>query len=106
MRSTSGPHTRPNCPRERSQAAASPSTQNNLTVPFVFTWLIAAGDFQHVIAGAVEMSYVVLSGEERPWPLASEYLLPVLAGNIVGGTLVFTLTAWGQVRQEVKGGQD
>ena len=75
-------------------------------IVFVFTWLIAAGDFQHVIAGAVEMSYVVLSGEERLWPLVSEYQLPVLAGNIVGGTLVFTLTAWGQVRQEVKGGQD
>ncbi|MGR3634100.1 MAG: formate/nitrite transporter family protein [Limimaricola soesokkakensis] len=78
----------------------------NFLIVFVFTWLIAAGDFQHVIAGAVEMSYVVLSGEERLWPLVSEYQLPVLAGNIVGGTLVFTLTAWGQVRQEVKGGQD
>ena len=33
MRSTSGPPTPPNCPRERSRAAACPSEQNNLTMP-------------------------------------------------------------------------
>jgi formate/nitrite transporter FocA (FNT family) len=30
------------------------------------------------------------------------FFLPVLAGNIVGGTLVFTLLAWAQVKEEVE----
>jgi formate/nitrite transporter FocA (FNT family) len=58
-----------------------------------------------VIAGAVEMAYAVLSGDEEFWPLTASYLLPVLGGNIVGGTFVFTLTAWGQVSQEVNTGE-
>lgn len=80
----------------------SSGDHENFLIIFAFTWLIAAGDFQHVIAGAVEMSYVVLSGEGHLWPLLGSYLLPVLAGNIVGGTLLFALTAWGQVRREVE----
>jgi formate-nitrite transporter family protein len=82
----------------------SSGDHENFLIILVFTWLIAAGDFQHVVAGAVEMSYAVLAGDEELWSLVIRYLLPVLAGNIVGGTLVFTLTAWGQVSQEVKTG--
>ena len=29
------------------------------------------------------------------------FFLPVLAGNVVGGTAIFTLVAWGQVRDEL-----
>lgn len=82
----------------------SSGDHENFLIIFVFTWLIAAGDFQHVIAGTVEMAYAVLSGDREFWSLIKSYLLPVLAGNIVGGTFVFTLTAWGQVSQEVKTG--
>jgi len=32
----------------------------------------------------------------------ANFFLPVLAGNIVGGTLVFTLLAGTQVKQEVE----
>jgi formate/nitrite transporter FocA (FNT family) len=32
------------------------------------------------------------------------FFLPVLAGNIIGGTLIFTLVAWGQVRDDVEHG--
>ncbi len=68
----------------------------------IFTWLIAAGDFAHVVAGSVEMGYLVLSGQlgllEGLWG----FFLPVLAGNIVGGTVVFTMMAWAQVANELK----
>ncbi len=67
----------------------------------IFTWLIAAGDFTHVIAGSVEMAFLVLTGELGGVAAVFGFFLPVLAGNVIGGTVVFTLLAWGQVREEV-----
>lgn len=67
-----------------------------------FTWLIAAGDFTHIVAGSVEMAVLVLQGELGAGPAVFDFFLPVLAGNIIGGTLVFTLVAWGQVRDDVE----
>ncbi|GGL56006.1 formate/nitrite transporter family protein [Wenxinia marina] len=66
-----------------------------------FTWLIAAGDFTHIVAGSVEMFYVVFSGDLDAGPAILGFFLPVLLGNIVGGTAVFTAMAWGQVREEI-----
>ena len=68
----------------------------------LFTWLIAAGDFTHIIAGSVEMWFLLLRGELGLWPALTSFFLPVLLGNVVGGTAVFTLLAWGQVKAEVK----
>ncbi len=68
----------------------------------VFTWLIAAGDFTHIIAGSVEMWVLILQGELTAQPALFGFFLPVLAGNIAGGTLVFALLAWGQVKAEVE----
>ncbi len=70
-------------------------------VIIVFTWLIAAGDFTHVVAGSVEMAFLVVQGL-LPWDQAIfGFFLPVLAGNIVGGTAIFALLAFGQVRHEL-----
>ena len=70
-------------------------------IVLVFTWLIAAGDFTHVVAGSVEMAYLLVQGLLPLGQAVLGFFLPVLAGNIVGGTVIFTLMAWGQVRDEV-----
>lgn len=67
-----------------------------------FTWLIAAGDFTHIVAGSVEMAVLVIQGQLGAYGAIFGFFLPVLAGNIFGGTLVFTLVAWGQVRDDVE----
>jgi formate/nitrite transporter FocA (FNT family) len=67
----------------------------------MFTWLIAAGDFTHIIAGSVEMWVLVIQNELEATPALLRFFLPVLAGNVVGGTVVFALLAWGQVKDEV-----
>ncbi|MEW9918002.1 formate/nitrite transporter family protein [Marimonas sp. MJW-29] len=67
-----------------------------------FTWLIAAGDFTHIVAGSVEMAVLVLQGELGFNAAVLGFFIPVLAGNIFGGTLVFTLVAWGQVRDDLE----
>ncbi|MEO1552226.1 MAG: formate/nitrite transporter family protein [Pseudomonadota bacterium] len=75
---------------------------SEVLVIVLFTWLIAAGDFTHIIAGAVEMWVMVLLGDLGAAGALFGFFLPVLAGNVVGGTTVFAALAWGQVRAEVE----
>ena len=70
-------------------------------VILIFTWLIAAGDFTHIVAGSVEMAFLMLQGQLAFGPAVGNFFLPVLAGNILGGTVIFALLAFGQVRREL-----
>ena len=67
----------------------------------LFTYLIALGEFTHVIAGSVEVLYLLLTGLTDLEHALTGFLLPVFSGNVIGGTAVFTLLAWGQVKREV-----
>ena len=67
-----------------------------------FTWLIAAGDFTHVVAGSVEMAFLLVQGLLSPSDAAFGFFVPVLLGNIIGGTVIFALLAFGQVRHELE----
>ncbi|MGJ8623418.1 MAG: formate/nitrite transporter family protein [Yoonia sp.] len=70
-------------------------------VILAFTWLIAAGDFTHIVAGSVEMAFLMVQGDLAIGPALTNFFLPVLAGNILGGTVIFALLAFGQVRREL-----
>ncbi len=74
---------------------------NAFWVIVTFTWLIAAGGFTHVVAGSTEAAYLVLTGGAGVSDAVFGFFLPVLAGNVVGGTMVFAMLAHGQVRREV-----
>lgn len=74
----------------------------DVTMVIAFTWLIAAGGFAHIIAGSVEMAVLILAGELGPLEGVGGFFLPVLVGNIAGGTIVFTMMAWAQVAHELK----
>ncbi len=71
-------------------------------VILTFTWLIAVGDFTHIIAGSFEMAFLMVNGELGITAALFGFFLPVLMGNIVGGTAIFSLLAWGQVKEEIK----
>ena len=67
----------------------------------MMTWLISAGSFMHIVAGSMEGFMLVLSGA-LPWhSMITDFVLPVLAGNIVGGTALFALIAYAQVMKEI-----
>jgi formate/nitrite transporter FocA (FNT family) len=66
----------------------------------LFTYLIGIGGFTHIIVGAEEGAYLVLSGKLSVVDYATKLLAPVLLGNIVGGTLIFALINHAQVRSE------
>ncbi len=68
----------------------------------LLTYLISAAGFTHIIAGSVEAFFLALSGAAG-WDFAfGGFVVPVLIGNIVGGTALFTLIAYGQVMHEIK----
>jgi len=64
------------------------------------TWLISLAGFSHVIAGTCEAVLLVLAGEVSPARALFGFTLPALAGNILGGTVIFTSLIWAQIRIE------
>jgi formate/nitrite transporter FocA (FNT family) len=70
-------------------------------VVVAMTWLIAAGGFTHVVAGSMEAFMLALNGSLGFWAMLGEFFVPVLIGNIIGGTALFALLAYAQVMQEI-----
>ena len=70
-------------------------------VVVMMTWLIAAGGFNHVVAGSMEAFMLAFNGELGLGPMLGDFFVPVLIGNVVGGTALFALLAYAQVMQEI-----
>ena len=70
-------------------------------VVLLITYVIALAELSHVIAGAVEANFLVFLGEIGPGTAVFSFLLPTLAGNIVGGSALFALLSYAQVRREM-----
>ena len=80
-----------------------PNARNfELWVIVVFTWLIAFADMTHVIVGSMEAFLLLFSGDIGPWQMVGDFFLPALIGNIIGGTALFSLLAYAQVKREIE----
>ena len=64
-------------------------------------YTIALLGFTHVVAGSVVAIYGLLNGLCTTQEAIFTFFLPNLAGNIVGGTLLFALLSYAQVSEEV-----
>jgi formate/nitrite transporter FocA (FNT family) len=67
----------------------------------LFAYLIAAGGFAHIVAGSVEAFMLVANGQLGVGSMIVSFTLPVLLGNIVGGTVLFALLSYAQVMKEI-----
>jgi formate/nitrite transporter FocA (FNT family) len=67
----------------------------------VITWLIAAAGFMHIVAGSVEGFFLVLNGHLGLPSMILDFFIPVLIGNVIGGTALFALIAYAQVMKEI-----
>jgi formate-nitrite transporter family protein len=67
----------------------------------LMTWLIAAGGFTHIVAGSMEAYLLVLAGDWAWWQMLLDFTVPVLIGNMIGGTALFALIAYAQVMEEI-----
>ncbi len=70
-------------------------------VVVIITYIIGAGDFAHIVAGSMEAFMLVAAGSMSITALLTHFLLPVLAGNIVGGTVLFAVLSYAQVMKEI-----
>jgi len=70
----------------------------------LITYLISLFELSHVVAGSVEIFLLVFEGRLAMAEAVLRYLLPFLLGNILGGSALFALLAYGQVRDELAEG--
>jgi formate/nitrite transporter FocA (FNT family) len=70
-------------------------------VIILMTYLIVIGGFAHVVAGSFEGFMLVANGRLGLWPMLAGFEAPALIGNIIGGTLLFSMISYGQVAKEM-----
>lgn len=70
-------------------------------VVLTLTYLIALCDFTHVVAGSAETFLLLFAGKLEIARALGGLIAPALIGNVIGGTGLFALLAYAQVRQEL-----
>ena len=65
------------------------------------TYLIALGDFAHVVAGSAEAFLLLLVGDIGFGKAIFGFLVPAFIGNTIGGTALFAVLAYAQVKEEL-----
>ena len=84
----------------------SPQTKYFRFVMILFlVYFIALGDFAHVVVGSCEMAYIVMADNASFSDYFFRFLIPCGLGNVIGGTLIFTLLVYYQVAKELKQGK-
>jgi formate-nitrite transporter family protein len=73
-----------------------------LWVIVLVTYIIAVLGLTHVVAGGVEVLMLVWAGETSVPDFLLRFGVPVFLGNVVGGTGMFSVVVYAQVRAEVE----
>jgi formate/nitrite transporter FocA (FNT family) len=56
-----------------------------LAVIIIITYIVGLASLTHIIAGSVEMLFLVMVGYKTWWSIVIGYMLPTLIGNCIGG---------------------
>jgi formate/nitrite transporter FocA (FNT family) len=67
----------------------------------IMTYVIAIGGFTHIIAGSMEAFLLLVGGEVGLGHMLIGFTVPVLLGNVIGGTALFALISYAQVMREM-----
>ena len=71
-----------------------------LTIIIIITYIVGLAGLTHIIAGSVEVLFLVMVGYKTFWSILVGYMLPTLIGNCIGGV---SLTAALNHAQAVSG---
>jgi formate/nitrite transporter FocA (FNT family) len=71
--------------------------QGKLAIVVIMTYVVALGSFTHVVAGSVDVLYVVWTGNANWWSYLGNYLAPALLGNSLGGVALVSALNHAQV---------
>lgn len=79
-----------------------PSAEGNeFWVIVTLTYFLAVGDFAHVVVGSADALLLLVSGEIGLWRTFGVFMVPTFVGNVLGGTALFAVLAYSQVRKEM-----
>ena len=78
--------------------------QSRLLLIVVITYLVAIAHFSHLIAGSVEVAYLVVTHEIDLGQYFTGFFVATFLGNTVGGTSLVALLNHAPVREELDGG--
>jgi len=70
-------------------------------VILIMTYVIALGQFSHIIAGSVDCIFLVQVGKASLSDYVFVFFVPTLLGNVVGGITLVALLNYGQVAAEI-----
>jgi formate-nitrite transporter family protein len=73
-------------------------------VILIITYVVAIGQFSHLIAGSVDAFYLVEIGEAGWSDYGMRFFLPTLIGNVIGGVALVAALNYGQVANEIGSG--
>jgi formate/nitrite transporter FocA (FNT family) len=68
-----------------------------VAVIVILTYVVALGGFAHVIAGSVDVLYLVVTGQLGALEYLGGFLLPTLVGNTIGGVALVAALNHAQV---------
>ena len=68
-----------------------------MSIIIIITYLIGLGGFNHVVAGATKLLFLVVTGAESWSTFFMGFFLPTLFGNIVGGVSLVAFLGHAQV---------
>ncbi|MHB8732524.1 MAG: formate/nitrite transporter family protein [bacterium] len=68
-----------------------------VTVILIITYVVALGGFTHIVAGSVDVFYLIGTGAIAARDAALSYMLPTLAGNVLGGVALVSALNHAQV---------
>jgi formate/nitrite transporter FocA (FNT family) len=74
-----------------------------LHIIIIITYLVALGGFAHIIAGSVDVLYLVNIGAISWFTYLAGFMLPTLIGNIIGGVSLVAALNFAQVASEKLG---
>ena len=68
-----------------------------IAIIVILTYIVGLAGLTHIIAGSVEVLFLVAKGEMSWWSYVGGYMTPTLLGNILGGTSLVSALNHAQV---------
>ena len=62
-------------------------------VIIILAYTVGLADLPHIIAGSIEVFYLVCAGQAEFWSIVGHYIVPTLIGNVVGGVALVAFGA-------------
>lgn len=70
---------------------------NKIPIILILTYIVGLAKLAHVVAGSVEVLFLVMTGAKSWFAFAGGYLLPTLIGNVLGGVALVSAVNHAQV---------